>query len=272
MIYAQSRRSFLNTLGGMALASLTGCGGGTNSAVLPVNKTPLLIPAYFFDRLLWSLILPAHTPAHTLIVNVQTGPGVFPSGATPVPDPAWHKEFASATANGHTLLGYVDTNYGIKTVAAVQAEVVLWNTLYGIQNIFFDRVGAPIGSTTSTSNTILAYYTTLVNAIRAKMLTARIVLNCGTIPLAAYFQIDSLTEIIVFEDTWAAYQTTNFPAWMNSYWSRSHIIVNTAPFTALASVHNFVGSNNLAGYFVTDQTTANYALSLPSYWGAELAL
>ncbi|MGB8517644.1 MAG: spherulation-specific family 4 protein, partial [Gallionella sp.] len=148
MTHAQSRRTFLNTLGGLALASLTGCGGGgggTNSTVLSVKKTPLLIPAYFYNTSLWAQILPAHTPSHNLIVNVQTGPGVFPVGATPVPDSAWQAEFTSATANGHTLLGYVDTNYGAKTAAAVQAEVTLWKTLYGIQNIFFDRVGAPIG-------------------------------------------------------------------------------------------------------------------------------
>lgn len=297
----KERRDFLAILGGFALAGLTGCGGGggagnsgatantsagttgtantaklapvsgtpaitttaasTVSAVAAVIKTPLLIPAYFFDPLLWTQILPSHVPAHCFIVNVATGPGA-------VLDPVWDSRFKQAKLNGHQLVAYVDTAFGAKTVAAVQAEINLWNTLYGIQDIFLDQVGDPVGAITSN----LMYYTTLVNGIRKTKQTARVILNCGTVPVVTYFQIDTLTEIVVFEDTWAVFQARVFPAWLNSYWQRSHIIVHTAPATSLNAVNKFAGLNKAAGYFVTDATTTTYTLNLPSYWNAELAL
>ncbi len=256
--WLQQRRTFLNTLVGLALVNLTGCGGGGGAGV--VNKpTPLLIPAYFFDPLLWAQILPTHAPAHCIIANIATGPGV-------VQDPTWLIRLNQTKTNGHQLVGYVDTNFAAKTVSAVQAEIAQWGLFYNIENVFLDQVS---GTTLD-----LPYYTSLVSAIRAINPTARIILNVGTRPVVGYFQFDTLTEVVVFEDTWAVYQTTNFgfPAWLNNYWPRAHIIVHSAPATALPNVNNFVGTHAAAGYFVTDQTTNTYTLNLPNYWSGELAL
>ena len=254
----QQRRIFLTTLAGLALASLTGCGGGGGAAPGTSNRrTPLLIPAYFIDPLLWAKILPAHNPAHCIIANVSSGPGL-------ALDPIWPPRFQQAKLNGHQLVGYVDTTFAVKTVAAAQAEIALWASLYGIQDIFLDQV--------SGTAVDLAYYTSLVSGIRAINPSARIILNVGAIPDPRYFQFDTLTEVVLFENTWLIYQTVTFPAWLNSYWGRVHLIVHTAPVAALVNVNSFAGAHTAAGYFVTDQTTASYTLNLPSYWSNELAL
>ncbi len=251
------RRTFLSTLGGLAFASLTGCGGGSTSPSTPVYKTPLLIPAYFYNAALWQQFLPAHTPAHTIIANVASGPGVLF-------DSYWVGIFAQARASGQRLLGYVATTFGTKPVATVLLEIAAWKTLYGITDIFFDEVNATANS--------LSYYTGLVQDIRAAKPTARVVLNCGTLPVVDYFLIDALTEVVVFENTWAAFQMQSFPIWLNLYWERAHIIVNSAPLAALANVNNFANAHHAAGYFVTDMSTGSYQLTLPSYWSNEIQL
>jgi len=252
------RRTFLTTLTGLACAVLTGCGGG-GGASPNTNKqrTPLLIPAYFFDPLLWAQILPAHNPGHCIIANVASGPGS-------ILDRNWLGNFNQAKLNGHQLVGYVDTTFAVKTAPTVQAEIALWNSLYGIQDIFLDQVSGSVAD--------LAYYTALVSGIRATNPTARIILNVGTRPDPGYFQFDRLTEVVVFEDTWTRYQTVTFPAWMNSYWPRAHLIVHTAPPAALSNINAFAGAHTAAGYFVTDQPTTGYTLNLPAYWVNELAL
>lgn len=255
-IHAQ-RRAFLGTLGGLALASLTGCGGGSANPSAPVYKTPLLIPAYFYSAALWQQFLPVHTPAHTIIANVASGPGVLP-------DPYWVGIFAQARASGHQLLGYVATTFGAKPAATVLLEIAAWKTLYGITDIFFDEVGATAAT--------LSYYAGLVRGIRAAKPTARVVLNCGTLPVVDYFLMDTLTEVVVFENTWTVFQTQTFPVWLNLYWSRAHLIVNTAPLAALASVNNLANAHHAAGYFVTDVNTGSYHLNLPSYWANEMQL
>ena len=253
-----TRRELLTVLAGLSLASLTGCGGGAGTpAPTAVPATSLLIPAYFFDPLLWAQILPAHTPAHTLIVNVATGPGT-------TLDSVWQGRFNTAKANGHRLIGYVDTTFAARAANLVQADITAWQTLYGITDIFFDQV--------SSLPADIAYYQNLLATIRTRIPNARIILNCGAVPDLGYFKIDTLTEVVIFESTWTLYQAQTFPATLTPYWSRSHLMVNTAPTAALTSVHNFAGAHGAAGYFVTDMTTMNYTTSLPSYWAAELAL
>lgn len=251
-----TRRRFVGGFGALALANLTGCGGGQNSSTTPY-KTPLLIPAYFYNPTLWQQFLHAHTPSHRIIANIASGPGL-------VPDPYWIDIFTKARANGHQLLGYVATTFGVKSSANVLLEITAWETLYGITDIFFDEVGATLAT--------LPYYVGLVQGIRVIKPTARAVLNCGTLPVIDYFLMDTLTEVVVFENTWAAYQNQAFPAWLTLYWSRAYLIVNTAPLAALNNINNFVNTHRGAGYFVTDVNTGSYHLNLPTYWANEIQL
>ena len=90
-----------------------------------------------------------------------------------------------------TVLGYVDTNFTAVPAATVAANVALWQSLYGVRDIFLDRVSPRSGG--------IPYFQGVVSAIRAANPGRAIVFNHGVIPDPGYAPLADV--LVVFEDT-----------------------------------------------------------------------
>jgi len=256
----RQRRTFLLAALGGSVASLLGCGGSGSdhdAKDTPPTKPRILLPAYFYDAALWNAAITARPPGHWVIANVDNGPGTLA-------DPHFTHLFKQTVQNGHTLFGYIATGHGQINQQAVLDQAAAWKGLYGIEHIFLDEVG--------NNESSLAYYRALIQSLRATYPSMRIVLNPGTIPLEAYFQIDPLVDIVVFEDRWSRFQAQTFPSWLDRWWPNTHLIVYDAPIDALKTMYDFVQGKGARGFFVTDSPDAIYHEQLPSYWSLEINL
>ncbi|TSE19897.1 Spherulation-specific family 4 [Tepidimonas alkaliphilus] len=251
------RRGLLAAGLGWAAGGLTGCGGGDEAPAPAIVRPRLLVPAYFRDAALWAAVSAPRDPAHWIIANAASGPGSRR-------DETLASSIALARQGGHEVLGYVATDYTRVPLAAVLDAAARWDQLYGVRHLFVDEVAAqPSG---------LAYYADLIAGWRRLQPGGLIVLNPGTTPDAGYFRLDPAVEIVVFEDRWTAFSAYRFPDALRPWRARSHLIVYSAPPEALRPVYDFVRQQGLHGFFVTDASSAEYHLRLPSYWAQQAAL
>ncbi|TCS94366.1 Spherulation-specific family 4 [Tepidimonas aquatica] len=255
---ALTRRHVLATGLGLAASSLAGCGGGGDDADASAIARPrLLVPAYFRETALWAAVSTPRDPAHWIIANAASGPGSRR-------DEVLAGFIAQARQGGHQVLGYVATNYTRVPLATVLDAAARWDQLYGVGHLFVDEVAAQASG--------LAYYADLIAGWRRLQPGGLIVLNSGTTPDPGYFRLDPALEIVVFEDRWTAFAAYRFPDTLRPWRARSHLIVYSAPQEALLSVYDFVRRQGLHGFFVTDTSSAEYHLRLPSYWAQQVAL
>jgi Spherulation-specific family 4 len=131
----------------------TGQIAALNSAPLsPGGKRPgILIPFYFYPNnpytdaqceRLFNLLRTYHDVSVIIVVNAGN-----PGGPGTVNDGNWAAFIQLAQAAGATVLGYVDSAYGLAAdrtggIAAVFADIANWNILYAstpVNGIFFDR-------------------------------------------------------------------------------------------------------------------------------------
>jgi hypothetical protein len=116
----------------------------TAPAVTQVSGTPkptaphLLVPAYFYPAgdgaMHWKRLLASASQAPIVaVVNPASGPGKKT-------DANYLKVFTQAKKTKITLIGYVSTSYGKRSLKDVQADVDQWKRLYpGVTGIFFDE-------------------------------------------------------------------------------------------------------------------------------------
>ena len=216
----------------------------------------LLVVAYQYPTIgaLWADLTAAQ--AKYAIANISSGPGTAPavSDYTAVIGPA--------QAAGVTVLGYVDTNFGAVAPATVAANVALWRSLYGVTDIFLDRVSASSGG--------IPYIQGVVSSIRTANPGKAIVFNHGVIPDPGYAPLADV--LVVFEDVesnWAAFTP---PAWFKQYApSKFAVLTYSASGSSLmATVVGQAQAFGIGNIYVTDGDASWSAT--PTYWAAEAAL
>src|ERR1039458_3875695 len=184
----------------------------------PYVYQSMLVPAYSYPNppAFWNLLLAAVPPVRYVVANVSSGPGA-------TADPNYTAVINAALAAGLTVLGYVDTNCAAVPGATADANTALWQSLYGVTSIFFDRASALTGDE--------PYYATRASAVHATpgAITA---LNFGTIPDSGYMA--SADIAVVFEGDYATGWQAFTPAgWMAGYSpSRFCVLVANARTTA----------------------------------------
>jgi hypothetical protein len=184
----------------------------------PYVYQQMLVPAYSYPNPpgFWLNMMAAVPPVRYVVANVSSGPGV-------TADPNYTAVIGAALAAGLTVLGYVDTNYAAVPGATADANTALWQSLYGVTSIFFDRASALTGDE--------PYYATRASAVHATpgAITA---LNFGTIPDSGYMA--SADIAVVFEGDYATGWQAFTPAgWMAGYSpSRFCVLVANARTTA----------------------------------------
>ena len=182
-------------------------------------------------------------------------------------NPAYQAAIGAARTAKIGLLGYVWTDYGKRSPAAVRAEINRWRNLYGITSIFLDEAASKLGTTPGATN-LIDYYRQLYSYIHASGGT--VTLNPGVVPNQQYLTVAD--TIVVFEGSAATYGTAQFPQWTlaaaNSKIAHIVYAATAAQEGALVRRAHTLG----AGYIcVTDDTLPNPYDSLPSYYVTERA-
>jgi Spherulation-specific family 4 len=225
----------------------------------------LLIPAYFYpagdgakdwDRLFTAS---AHVPI-VAIVNPASGPGMKA-------DPLYLKLFTRAKRGEKiTLIGYVHTSYGKRSLEEVKADVDRWTHLYpGVQGIFFDEQASGADH--------VAYQTALYKYVRAKRGLNLVITNPGTVCVEKYLSEPATDAACLFESP-KLIDSAAFPKWVAKY-SPGHVAAlsyKIATAKAMGESIQEAVEKKIGYFYVTDAEGSNPWDRLPRYWAEEVEL
>ncbi|MEV6615875.1 spherulation-specific family 4 protein [Streptomyces sp. NPDC051051] len=159
----------------------------------------LLIPLYVHpaeDPGAWNRLIRSAAGTYGVVLNPANGPGEGP-------DPAFAAAASALRAAGARLLGYVDTDYGIRDEAEIADEVRRHREWYAVDGCFLDRVTATADG--------LSVCRRLVRALRRQG-AGTVVLNPGVHPAVGYVRLADLT--VTFEGHWSTYVSAfSRPEW-----------------------------------------------------------
>ena len=218
----------------------------------------LAVPAYFHPGPLWTEMDRAHRKL-LAVVNPANGPGS-------APDPQYLGVVRAAQAAGITVVGYVDTGYATRGLAAVESDIDAYYHWYGVNGIFFDEA--------STNCAYVSYYATLNSFVKAHGGTGRTILNPGTQTNECY--VPDADILLTFEGSDTQYVNAySAPAWVARYapthfW---HVIYGVPTLTAMTHAIQLSKRRRAGFVYVTPATPPNPYDMLPSglYWTDQLA-
>jgi hypothetical protein len=208
---------------------------GTSQA--PVAR--LVVPAYFHPNLRpgdWEW-LAAHAGAVSMVVlNVFNGPGDAPEA--PFKDVTERLREA-----GVRLVGYVDTNYGIRPAGEVMTELGRYQDWYDVSGVCLDRVAA--------EPRLLAYYGAMAARVR-KMGADIVFYNHGVYPDEGYAKQADLLG--TFEGPWTTYRQLDVPRWAMTHWpdTKFYHVVHSVPRERLGEAARLVSRRHAASFYVTE--------------------
>lgn len=219
----------------------------------------MAVPAYFYPGSYWTQMGQAGSRLQIAVMNPNSGPGYSP-------DPNYVSAIRAAQAAGITVVGYVYTNYGSRSLAAVEADVTSYYNWYGVNGIFFDQA--------STNCYYSSYYATLNSFVKAKGGTARTILNPGTQTSECYASDADI--LLTFEGSYRTYVNSySAPSWVTRYSASHfwHIVYATPSYSAMTQAVSR-SKQRRAGYvYVTQDTLPNPYDTLPTgpFWSGELS-
>lgn len=240
-----------------ALLAVLFCAAGP---VRAASAQRMVVPGYFYPGSYWTQLDAAGSSAISLVVmNPASGPGT----AT---DPNYVSAVRAAQAAGISVIGYVYTDWGARSLSAVEADVNDYYNWYGVNGIFFDQ--AP------TSCSYSAYYGTLYSFVKAKRGSSQVILNPGTQTSQCYMQDADI--LLTFEGSYSQYVSSySAPSWVKSYSaSRFWHVIYSTPTTSAMTKAVTLSKQRGAGYvYVTPDGLPNPYDTLPTglYWSDELA-
>ncbi|MEV0587969.1 spherulation-specific family 4 protein [Nonomuraea sp. NPDC050310] len=210
---------------------------------------PACVPAYFHPGQggdAWRRLL-AHPP-RMVVLNLGDGPGE-------AKDPAFPPLVARLLAAGTEVLGYVDTDFGLRPVAEVRADLRRYRAWYGVRGVFLDQTAA--------GEDRLGHYREIVDGVRGT-----IVLNPGVYPDPRY--ADLADVLVTFDGPLSAYKAMREPAWARSL-ARGRFchLVHDVPSRQLEpTMRRAVRFAGLA--YATDRSGPQPWGDLPAYHGRPL--
>ncbi|MBV9444613.1 MAG: hypothetical protein JO345_01755 [Streptosporangiaceae bacterium] len=223
----------------------------------PSSCLDLVVPAYFDDMGDWTRVTQTRPPPADLILDLPNG-----VGAGTAPDPAFQALVGQAKSAGLTVLGYSSTVDGARPMADAEADARHYRDWYGVTHIFLDRVTGQSAQ--------FAYYQQLSSYIHQLDGPSTVWMNPGDYPDQDYMSLGDV--VMVFEGTYAQYQSLQVPAWVDSYSpSRFAQTVYATPGAVLANALDLARERRAMHVYVTDLVGANPYQALPSYWSRESA-
>ncbi|MFF4173105.1 spherulation-specific family 4 protein [Streptomyces sp. NPDC001744] len=159
----------------------------------------LLVPLYVHpaeDPAAWHRLIAGAAHTYAVVINPASGPG-------DAPDPAFAAAARALRAAGARLLGYVDTDYGVRDAERIVEEALRHREWYGVDGCFLDRATAGRDGLTDCRR--------LVRSLRRAGVSP-VVLNPGVHPDPGYARLADLT--VTFEGHWSTYVSTfSRPSW-----------------------------------------------------------
>ncbi len=239
------------------LAGALGMVGVVGLAPRAVHATAapsVAVPAYFWSATQWDRLLVSSAELRYVVMNPESGPGTmsYPTFVTRV---------AVVRSQGATVVGYVDTNYGARSFAAVKADIDKYRAWYGVNAFFFDQ--------TPYECTQISYYQDIENYVRAQA-GGFIFHNPGMNPQECYLGVADV--VVNFEGSEASYSgwtpapyAAGYPA--NRFW---HIVYSVDP-THASALLSTAASRNGGLVFLTEQDMPNPFTVIPTdaLWSAQ---
>jgi hypothetical protein len=225
------------------------------------NTPSLLVPAYFYPvgsgATDWArLTAAAGQVSITAIINPDSGAGrSF--------DPNYGAAISTFKAAGGTVLGYISTDWGLRSLPSVQADIDKYTDWYPVDGLFFDE--------TTTSAAGLPYYSHLTGYVHQKNSALSLMANPGTVPDEAYIPLFDST--VIYEDLASRLSTYNPPAYMANY-SAEHfgMLVIGGSKSVMEQQIAYAASHKLGYIYVNDRSVSNDEWDgLPAYWEAQVA-
>jgi hypothetical protein len=228
--------------------------GADPTATAGTTCPAVVVPAYFYNSALWQSVTTANQNTW-VIMNPSNGAGL-------TRDPNYKTWATQARARGQTMLGYIPTRYGRRSLSWVQAQANKYRRWYGVTAFFLDEVSTRPNGTD--------YYRHLTTALQDEFGNSLVVLNPGSVPDQSYFGLGANTRVVIFEGPASNFDPEQFPAWLSPYYPQSVILLYSSKLTKLSSVLQFAKSNGVAGIYATDAgLNGNPYDTLPSYWTTE---
>jgi len=220
----------------------------------------MAVPAYFYPGSYWTQLDQAGSGVGVAVMNPDSGPGAGP-------DPNYVAAVRSAEAAGITVVGYVYTSYGSRSIASVESDINNYYSWYpNLDGIFLDEA--------STNCASEPYYATLHSYVRSKGTAALTVLNPGTQTNQCYEPAADI--LLTFEGSDQQYVSSySAPSWVARYppshfW---HVIYGTPTVSAMSTAVQLSKARNAGYVYVTSASLPNPYDVLASglYWSSELA-
>ena len=220
----------------------------------------IMIPLYSYPEwyapanYVWDDIAAAgHKVPITAIINPNSGP----DGGSPNDD--YVHGLTDLRNGGIKILGYVATGYGNRDIAAVKAEIDLYDTYYNINGIFLDEAD-------NTTN-FIGYYTNLYAYIKSRPHLSEVVINPGIGTVENYISAPAANTAVIFEvdNGWTAYvpnaYVTNYPP--ERFCA---LLYNVSSETTMRQYVDLAVQRNIGYIYVTNDKDANPWDTIPSYW------
>jgi hypothetical protein len=178
----------------------------SNCSVVPTSIEPIkvIVPLYVYPGSAWDEVLNAANGGVQIVAIVNPNSGPEPNG----PDSSYTTYMKKLSgAAGITLIAYVHTSYGDRSLTDVENDIAIYGTKYaglGLKGIFLDEV--------SNSASEIGYYATLYNYITQKFGYSEVFINPGTSTVEEYLTVS--TNIMIYEDTQAHLPKTTLPEWV----------------------------------------------------------
>lgn len=250
-------------------ASLDGITFSTEKCAPPtVNNQHQLVPAYFYPSKTsrrWEIMcdaMNARNFSSIAVMNPASGPGTATSA-----NADYTRVVNYCHAKRQKVIGYVYTDYGNRSIAAVKADIDKYYTLYRVDGIFLDEMS------NSATDSIKTYYRSLYTYIKAKTQgTETVVGNPGAAASTAW-QLGPqrvADVLVIFEGPVDKYRAWKHPSWVkyqpNTNFSHMVYAAKDPEYLEVCRLSEL----RYAGYlYVTDDNLPNPWDTLPPYWRTE---
>ncbi|STX51679.1 Spherulation-specific family 4 [Legionella busanensis] len=223
----------------------------------------IAVPSYFYPctgtaNCYWDQLIKGAPTANIALINPFNGPGS-------TKDPAYAAQVVRSHNAGQSVLGYVYTSYGQRSLTAIRADINRYYNWYQVDGIFFDEGF-------SENCTKFTYYQNLNNYVKAKGGKAITIVNFGTSTPECY--INTTDILVTFESNYNAYLNWRPSGWETKYpASRFWHLLYATPYSSLTNAISLTKQRHAGWVYITPDALPNPWDTLPgaTYWAAELS-